>query len=149
MLKDSLLQEKPAPVKKGVAVKAQKQVLQLDSMAQKLIAINNQEIKYWEDELKVITSNRSNEVVELVSITSKGNQTEFKFKYLGKEIDSKPVMTLFSSSNMIKPIVEEVPFNPMNKDSKVFVKTLVLPAKSTYYFKLMAEEVIYMGKLVK
>lgn len=118
-----------------------------DTLLQKLIAINKQEIKYWEDELDIVSSNRSSRVIEVVSITSKGSQTRFEFKYLGKEMDFRPVMTLYGIANMIKPIVEEIPL--LDKGSKVFGRTLVLPVKSTYYWKVMNDEVIYMGKLVK
>ena len=116
-----------------------------------LLAFNKQEIKFWEDELAEAGSYRSNFDIEVLSLKSSGNQTIFKVKYTstGNPDSSRLFITIYSSKNMTKPLVDDIPFRQVKGKQGVFIKTFTLPTGSTYYWKLMDEEDLLIGKLIK
>ncbi|OJJ19229.1 hypothetical protein BKI52_20675 [marine bacterium AO1-C] len=118
---------------------------------QKLIAINNREIKYWEDELANYQNSRSSgETLSVISPVAgtklSVNEVLFEVKYTG---DDALYLTVYESSAMNKALLMEVPFDKVKNDQK-FTHLLKNLKKGTYYWKVTSdEEELFIGKFKK
>lgn len=117
---------------------------------QKLIAINKQEIKYWEDELSHYQASRGADAVKVISPAT-GNELAakevvFEVKYEGK---STLLLTIYDARSMTKAVVMDFPLKKM-KDSKTIKHVMKDLKKGTYYWKLTnEEEELFIGKFKK
>jgi hypothetical protein len=117
---------------------------------QKLIAINKQEIKYWEDELSHYQTSRGADAVKVISPAT-GNELAakevvFEVKYEGK---STLLLTIYDARSMTKAVVMDFPLKKM-KDSKTIKHVMKDLKKGTYYWKLTnEEEELFIGKFKK
>lgn len=117
---------------------------------QKLIAINKQEVKYWEDELSNYQASRGTNVLKVISPTTSSElgaqEVVFEVKYEGK---STLLLTLYNASSMTKAVVMELPLKKA-KDGKTIKHVMNTLKKGTYYWKLTnEEEELFIGKFKK
>lgn len=117
---------------------------------QKLIAINKQEIKYWEDELTNYQNSRGHELITILSPATgselSSKEVVFEVKYEG---NSTLLLTVYESQSMTKALVVEVPL-VKTKDPKKFQYLMQNLKKGTYYWKLTdEEEELFIGKFQK
>ena len=119
--------------------------------AQELIAANNREIEYWENELANYQNSRSSgesfSVISPVAGTKLlANEMLFEVKYAG---DNTLYLTVYESSNMNKALLMELPFKKVKNDQK-FAHLLKDLKEGTYYWKVTTdEEELFIGKFEK
>ncbi|EAY24127.1 hypothetical protein [Microscilla marina] len=121
-----------------------------DKEMQQLIAINKQEIKYWEDELSNYQTSRGADAVSVISpITGNdlaAKEVVFEVKYEGK---STLLLTIYNAQSMTKAVVMELPLKKV-KDNKTIKHVMNDLKKGTYYWKLTnEEEELFIGKFKK
>lgn len=132
-----------APVKKEKTPK-------VDEEMQKLIAFNNDEVKYWEGELsnfQTRSSNRSLTILNpIVGTKLSKNEVLFEVKYEG---NNALYLTVFESGDMRKAVIMELPFSKA-KNPKMFTYLMKNLKKGTYYWKITNdEEELSIGKFQK
>ncbi len=135
---------------KEVTAKTLANDLTKDKEMQQLIAINKQEIKYWEDELSNYQTSRGADAVSVISpITGNdlaAKEVVFEVKYEGK---STLLLTIYNAQSMTKAVVMELPLKKV-KDSKTIKHVMNDLKKGTYYWKLTnEEEELFIGKFKK
>jgi len=123
----------------------------IDVKAQELIAANNREIQYWENELANYQNSRSSKeslsVISPVAGTKlSANEVLFEVKYEG---DHTLYLTVYESSDMNKAVLMELPFKKVKNDQK-FAHLLKDLKKGTYYWKVTTDdEELFIGKFKK
>lgn len=138
---------KPVPQKKQTKpaeTKANKEM-------EKLIAINKEEIKYWEGELANYQNSRSSELITILkpdvnNTQLSANEVVFEVKYEGTGTLS---LTVYEAKTMTKAMIMELPLKK-TKEAKKFRHVMTDLKKGTYYWKLTdEEEELFIGKFQK
>jgi hypothetical protein len=144
-------QQPPQPPQKRLSKAAPHHSRQHKGVSyEQLLALNKQEIAYWEGELDLVTdaTRSASGAVKVLSIDHHlHNKTTFRIAYTGS---TKLYMTIYSASNMIKPLLSDAPLTKTQGAGQTFSKTINLPKGNTYYWQLTnEEEEVFIGKLIK
>ena len=123
----------------------------LNLEADKLIAVNQREIKYWEDELANYQNSRSAKESFSVISSAAGAQLPssellFEVKYDGEDA---LYLTVYESTKMDKALLMDQPFEKVGNSQK-FTHLMKNLKKGTYYWKVTNDEgELFIGKFNK